>query len=303
MSILERVTKGIKQRPFFIGIHGLAGVGKTTFASNSPNPIFLVTEDGGADFIDTSRVEIKNFKEMLDALYELRDKKNHDFKTVVVDSIDHFEKMIHTIVASDHNKKSIEGIGFAKGYIFALEYWDQFLFNLRQLRNNGMNIILIAHSHVKRMDDPVVGESYDRYELKLHRKASDFITESMDALLFAKNEVVTSKDSATKKVTALGDGTRVLYTETRPAFDAKNRYGLPLEMPLSWDEFSVRALRSEAEKTKELTDKIWVLMEKIEDESFYNTVSETMDKFKNNVPRLEEILTKLQRKVGNGTTS
>jgi GTPase SAR1 family protein len=303
MSILERVTKGIKQRPFFIGIHGPAGVGKTTFASNSPNPIFLVTEDGGADFIDTSRVEIKNFKEMLDALYELRDKKNHDFKTVVVDSIDHFEKMIHTIVASDHNKKSIEGIGFAKGYIFALEYWDQFLFNLRQLRNNGMNIILIAHSHVKRMDDPVVGESYDRYELKLHRKASDFITESMDALLFAKNEVVTSKDSATKKVTALGDGTRVLYTETRPAFDAKNRYGLPLEMPLSWDEFSVRALRSEAEKTKELTDKIWVLMEKIEDESFYNTVSETMDKFKNNVPRLEEILTKLQRKVGNGTTS
>jgi len=303
MSILKRVTKGIKQRPFFIGIHGPAGVGKTTFASNSPNPIFLVTEDGGADFIDTSRVEIKNFKEMLDALYELRDKKNHDFKTVVVDSIDHFEKMIHTIVASDHNKKSIEGIGFAKGYIFALEYWDQFLFNLRQLRNNGMNIILIAHSHVKRMDDPVVGESYDRYELKLHRKASDFITESMDALLFAKNEVVTTKDTATKKVTALGDGTRVLYTETRPAFDAKNRYGLPLEMPLSWDDFSSRALRSETEKSQELLTKIWELMEKIDDEVFYNTVSETLDKFKNNVPKLEEILTKLQRKVENGTTS
>ena len=303
MSILQRVTKGIKQRPFFIGIHGPAGVGKTTFASNSPNPIFLVTEDGGADFIDTSRVEIKNFKEMLDALYELRDKKNHDFKTVVVDSIDHFEKMIHTIVASDHNKKSIEGIGFAKGYIFALEYWDQFLFNLRQLRNNGMNIILIAHSHVKRMDDPVVGESYDRYELKLHRKASDFITESMDALLFAKNEVVTTKDTATKKVTALGDGTRVLYTETRPAFDAKNRYGLPLEMPLSWDDFSSRALRSETEKSQELLTKIWELMEKIDDEVFYNTVSETLDKFKNNVPKLEEILTKLQRKVGNGATN
>jgi len=303
MGILDRVTTGVKQRPFFIGIHGPAGVGKTTFASNSPNPVFLVTEDGGADFIDTSRVEIKNFKEMLDALYELRDKTAHDFKTVVIDSIDHFEKMIHTMVAADHNKKSIEGIGFAKGYIFALEYWDQFLYNLRQLRNNGINIILIAHSHVKRMDDPVVGESYDRYELKLHRKASDFITESMDALLFAKNEVVTTKDTATKKVTALGDGTRVLYTETRPAFDAKNRYGLPLEMPLSWDDFSSRALRSETEKSQELLTKIWELMEKIDDEVFYNTVSETLDKFKNNVPKLEEILTKLQRKVGNGATN
>lgn len=295
MSLLKKVISGIQKRPFFIGIHGPAGVGKSTFASNAPNPLFLVTEFGGTDLLDVARLEIENWEDCLKALCELNNGE-HDYKTIVIDSIDHLESKIFKMVAEDHKKKSIEDIGYAKGYIFALEYWHRFLFEIKKLRQKGMNVILIAHSHMKKLHDPVVGEDYDRYELKLHRKASDLITESMDALLFAKNDVSISKDSQTKKITAMGDGNRVLFTEHRPAFDAKNRYGLPLELPLSWSEFAKLALRSEDEKADQLHKQIWALMEKIDDEQFYTTVEQTVDKFKNNVAKLEEILTKLKQR-------
>ncbi len=32
-------------------------------------------------------------------------------------------------------------------------------------------------------------------------------------------------------------GARVMHTEERPAFLAKNRYGLPETLPLEWSEF------------------------------------------------------------------
>lgn len=295
MNLLGKVTVGKVNRPFFIGIHGPAGVGKTTFASNAPNPLFLATEDG-TDQLNVNRLEIDIWADFLGALKELNTTK-HNFKTVVVDSIDHLESKIHKMVAVKHGKESIEEIGYAKGYIFALEYWKKMLIEIKKLRKNGVNVILIAHSHIKKMNDPVVGEDYDRYELKLHKKASDLMTESMDALLFAKNEVLISKDSATKKVTAMGDGNRILFTEHRPAFDAKNRYGLPLELPLSWGEFSKLALRSDDEKSKEINSEILNLLEKIDDAGFCDTVEKTVDKFKNNIPKLEEILTKLKARV------
>ena len=298
MSLLSKVETGIKQRPFFVGIHGPAGVGKTTWAANAPKPLFLATEDG-TDQLDVSRLEIGTWPDFRQALTALNSEK-HDYKTVIVDSGDHLESKIHAMVAHDQGKKSIEDIGYAKGYIFALEYWRQMLAQFKTLRKNGVNIIMINHSIIKKMADPVVGESYDRYELKLHRKAADLICESMDALLFAKNEVLISKDSATKRVSAMGDGTRVLYTEYRPAYEAKNRYGLPLELPLSWDEFSKLALRSDSEKAVEIHKKIDELMKNNVDEEFSETVEKTVNKFKNNVPKLEEILTKIKGRIENG---
>jgi len=297
MSILNKVTTGTQVRPFFIGLHGPPGAGKTTFFANAPKPLFLATEDG-TDQLDVARLEIGNWFDFIKALGELN-LDDHEYKTVVVDSADHLEKMIWEMVAKDHGRNSIEDIGFAKGYIYALDYWDKMLYEIKRLRKKGINVGIISHSIMRKMNDPIVGEQYDRFELKLHRKAADLITESMDALLFCRHEVLVSKDSQTKKVTAMGDGNRILYTEHRPAYDAKNRYGLPLELPLSWGEFSKNALRSDAVKTKELSDKIWKLMEQIKDEEFYKTVEGALDKFKNNVPKLEEILTKLIARISN----
>lgn len=297
--MLKNVVKGVRKRPFFIGIHGAAGVGKTTFASNAPKPLFLATEQG-TDQLDVARIDIETWFDFIKTLKDISETE-HEYKTVIIDSIDHLEIKIHKLVASDQGKKSIEDIGYAKGYIFALDYWYKMLDEIERIRKKGINVILIAHSIIKKMSDPVVGEAYDRYELKLHAKARDLITESMDALLFAKNEVLISKDSATKKVTALGDGKRILFTEYRPGYEAKNRYGLPSEMALSWDTFCQLALRSDQEKADGILKEISLLLESSSvDEDLYEKVNTTVDLFKTNVPKLEEILTKLKARIANG---
>ena len=159
MSILKRATKGVQQRPFLIGIHGGAGVGKTTFASNAPNPIFLATEDG-TDQMDVTRVKIKNFLEMKQVIRELYDDK--EFKTVVIDSVDHLETMIHDMVAHEHSVDSIGKIGYGKGYEYAMAKWNNLMQMLQQLREHGKNVILIAHSQMKKFNDPIENEQYDQ---------------------------------------------------------------------------------------------------------------------------------------------
>jgi len=293
MSILAGITRGVKKTPHFVAIYGPSGVGKTTFASNAPKPIFLATERG-TDQLDVARLRISNWLGMSQALAEL--KRNNEFQTIVIDSLDHLEPMIFEMVAKDHGKKSIEDIGYAKGYIFALEYWKQFLNHCQELREANKNVILIAHAQIKKFNDPIEGEGFDRYELKLHRKAGDLITETVDALVFAKLEVHITKD-ANKKVSVISDGNRVLHTSNAPAFDAKNRFGLPEQISLSWSEFDQLAMRDDSEKVKIIRQKIDDLILKFEDETFKKTVLETVTKFENNLVKLEEIMTKLQGKL------
>ncbi len=295
--MLKNVVKGFRKRPFFIGIHGHAGVGKTTFASNAPAPLFLATEQG-TDQLDVDRIDIRDWHSFIETLQDIATSE-HEYKTVVVDSIDHLESKIHKLVAHDHGKNSIEDIGYAKGYIFALDYWHKMLDQIIRIREKGINVILIGHSIVKKTNDPVVGDDYDRFELKLHAKARDLITESMDALLFAKNRVLTSKDSSTKKVTAMSDGKRLLFTEWNAGYEAKNRYGLPSEIPLSWAEFDKYASRTPAEKAAEIKKEInSILAESFSDDAeLIKNVNKAIEKANNNIPKLEEYLTTLKGRL------
>ena len=141
----------------------------------------------------------------------------------------------------DNNWSSIEEPGYGKGYIAALGLWRQYLDGLNALRDErGMTVIQIAHTDIKRFDSPE-HEPYDRYVIKLHARASALLQEHSDAVLFANYRISTVKSDVgfNKKVTrALGSGERVLYTAERPAFLAKNRYGLPDMLPLDWQAFA-----------------------------------------------------------------
>jgi len=131
----------------------------------------------------------------------------------------------------DH-KTGIEDYGYGKGYVYLAEEIGKFLKALDVLRmEQGMNIILVAHSHVKRMDCPD-SDGFDRYEMKLEKKTCPIIKEWVDDLFFInyKNEVY-EDDNGKKK--AMG-GKPVIYTSYRPQWDAKNRHDLPDELPLDF---------------------------------------------------------------------
>lgn len=214
-------------------LYGVPGIGKTTFGSKAPNPIFIDLE-GGSNEIDgiTALDTSKSFTSVLDALRSLA-KEDHDYKTVVIDSIDWLEPLIWQQVCEEDGVESIEKVmgGYGKGYTAALDLWAQFLQGLNYLRlNKGMTIILIAHARITRFENPET-DAYDRYDVKLNKKASEYVQEWSDAVLFAnymvsvaKEEKAFAKDGRKR---AIGSNKAVLYTNERPAAKAKNRYGLP----------------------------------------------------------------------------
>ncbi len=238
---LSSVKKGKEAKPFTVLLYGTEGIGKSTWAADAPNPIFVPTEDG-TDHIDVTRFpKCKSWKDLPECLDTLLD-EDHVFKTCVIDTVDAAERLTFAHVIStrktDRGEKaeSIEDFGFGKGYVMAAEAWTMLLSKLDRLRDKGMNVILLAHSHVKSFTNPE-GANFDRYELKMNAKISGLLKEWPYAVLFANYEIYATTAKGEKKAKGVGTGARIVKTEKRPAFDAKNRYGLPFEMPLSFGEF------------------------------------------------------------------
>ena len=221
-----KITSGIKARPQKVCIYGPEGVGKTRLASDLPSPIFIDAE-GGTDHIDVSRVEVHTMGEIREAVQFLKREK-HEFKTVVLDTIDWVEKRLIVEVCASYKVDSIEKIdgGYGKGYTILEEHMMQFLGELDALRKKGMHIVLLAHSQVKKHEDPELGTAYDRYILKLEKKTSGLIKEWVDALLFYRFKTVTAERSDGNTNRGIAKG-REIAANRAAAFDAKNRHNLP----------------------------------------------------------------------------
>jgi hypothetical protein len=202
----------------------------------------------------------ETWPEVHEALVQLGSEK-HDYRTVVIDTADWLEPLIHDFVCKEGSKASIEDFGYGKGYVSALDRWRDFLGELDGLRaKRGLNVIVLAHSQVKTFRNPA-GDDYDRYELKLHAKAAGLLKEWANAVLFTNYLTYAKKDDAKGKTLGIGDGSRVVYTEHRPAWDAKNRYGLPFKIPLDWSEFERAARVGEPASFEELSAEIAKLVE------------------------------------------
>jgi len=221
-------------------MHGVAGIGKTTFAAGAEKPVFILTEDG-LGTLDVPHFPLaRSFDAVMEALAALYSEP-HEFRTLVIDSVDWLEPLVWARACKNNGWASIEDAGYGKGYIAALDLWRQYLDGLNALRDEkGLTIVQIAHTDIKRFDSPE-HEPYDRYVIKLHARASALLQEHSDAVLFANYRISTVKSDIgfNKKVNrALGSGERVLYTAERPAFLAKNRYGLPDTLPMTWEAFT-----------------------------------------------------------------
>lgn len=236
MSILETVQVGTSQRPRRTMLYGTHGVGKSTWASMAPSPIFIQTEDG-LDDLDTAHFpKAESFTDVLDQIGALYG-EDHQYQTVVIDSLDWLERMIWDHVCAERSVKSIEDIGYAKGYHFALIHWRSVLDGLDALRDTrGMDIILLAHSTIRKFDNPET-EAYDRYEPALHKHASAIVQEWCQEVLFASYQVATKKEDQgfnKTRTRAIDAGERILRTRERPSHLAKRRLNLPDELPLDY---------------------------------------------------------------------
>ena len=241
MGMLDTIQSGRENKPPRLMIYGSEGVGKSTFAASAPNPIFIQTEDGLGELNCRKFPLTRSLSEALSQLTALRDEQ-HDFQTVVIDSADWLERLIFDEVCREFGVRNIEKAdgGYGKGYTHALTHWRKVINLLQELRDKrGMMVILVAHAKVERFEDPE-NAAYDRYTPRLHKHAASLIAEWVDAVLFANKRFRVTRDSNDRAIAApigADGGERFIRTVGSPACIAKNRYGLPGEIPLSWTAF------------------------------------------------------------------
>lgn len=236
--MIDSIISGRQQVARRVLLYGTHGIGKTTVAASLPEVVFIQTEDGMAG-VDADRFPVaKSLGDVLNSLRSLY-AEAHTYQTLVLDSADWLERMVWQEVAEDKGKDSIEDIPYGKGYTFALDHWRRVLRGLDALRETkGMSIVMLAHSSITRFESPDT-DAYDRYAPRLHKHASALVQEWADEVLFATYKVHTrtTGEGFNRRTKAIGEGERVLHTCERPSHVAKNRLGLPPELPFDTDTF------------------------------------------------------------------
>lgn len=223
-------------------VYGPPGVGKTSGAASTPKPLFLQVEDGTPAGVEFDAVKVKKFTDVMDIIGSLYSEK-HDYKTLVIDSLSALQPLIFDEVCVRGGKKSIEEFPFGKGYVEAERITgSELIAGTNALHDErGLNILFIAHSRIRRFDAPD-SASFDRFEPDLHQKISPVIEREMDAIFLIKDQAtIKSQDVGFNKerTYAEGSGRLFIYTESRPAFVAKNRYGLASKIPYEKSGFYV----------------------------------------------------------------
>ena len=231
-------TKG-DGTPNRVVLHGVEGVGKTSFGAQAPAPIFIMArgETGLEKLIDNRRVddtphfpETQSWSDLLSQLEFLKT-SDHDYKTVVIDTLNGCERLCHEHVCQQQYNGVWGKNGFTsyqQGYEVALSDWRSFLTSLDEInRSRKMSVLCLCHTKVAPFRNPE-GADYDRYEPDMHRKTWGLTHKWADIVGFLNFETFVDDSGGRSK--AAGGQSRMLYFEHHAAYDAKNRHGLPAEI-------------------------------------------------------------------------
>lgn len=230
---LESIRKAQERENFRLALYAPPGFGKTCAIASFKNVLVAQTEVGTPHGVTFDAFQPKCLTDVMDCIGTLYAEK-HDYKTFAIDTWSALDPMILAAVCAEHGKKSIEEFPYGRGYVEAQSKVRELLEGLNALYNDrGMNIVIAAHSRIRRFDDPS-NPSFDRYEMDIHPKISPLIEREMDAILLIKDQpTVKQQDIGFNKERTYveGSGRLFIYTESRPAFVAKNRWGLPAKIP------------------------------------------------------------------------
>lgn len=234
------ITSGRIHTAQKVVIYGVEGIGKTTFASRFPDPVFIDTE-GSTKFLDVKRFDAPTSWTMLlsQVDYIIQHKP---CKTLVLDTIDWAEKLCYDSVCAANHWASIETPGFGSGYRYAYEEMGKLMNKLTDVAETGINVVITAHCSLRKFEQPDELGGYDRYEMKLQNSqkcsTAGMVKEWADCVLFANYQTYSVKDGDGKNAKSKGQGgtKRMIRTSHHACWDAKNRYGLPPEIPFDYEE-------------------------------------------------------------------
>lgn len=230
------ITRGKQKQAQKVVLYGPEGIGKSTFAAQFPDPLFLDTE-GSTKALDVARLPRPTSWPMLGQELNFV-KESRPCRTLIIDTIDWAEQLCIEFICSKHGKQGIEDFGYGNGYVYAKEELGKLLNRLEELIERNIHVVLTAHAQIRKFEQPDEMGAYDRYELKLGKKTgsqtSPLVKEWADMVLFANYKTQSvAVDKKGQKHKAQG-GRRVMYTAHHPCWDAKNRHGLAEELPFEY---------------------------------------------------------------------
>lgn len=227
-------------------VYAPPGTGKTTLVASVPK-VLILDWDRGAD--QTSAHRITGPSTWTESLQLVRDISSDPsgYRALAIDTVDPLEEMCARHVCEAAKKPTIADFGFGAGYEALAAEWRQLLLALDACRGRGMTIVLLGHSTVRQVQDPQLGQ-YDSYLPQLQKKTWAITSRWCDVVAFANFDAARVEDERRAIVT----GERVLYTTRGSGFEAKNRYGLPAKMKLSWEalDAGIRAGQVSAEEMR-----------------------------------------------------
>jgi hypothetical protein len=252
-------------------LHAVEGWGKTSFGAKFPKPIFIQSrgETGLQTLIDANQLPATpHFPESHDwqnilGIVEALTNGDHDYKTLVIDTLNGVERLCHEYVCQRDFGGEWGDKGFAsyqKGPEVSLSEWRLLLLALDKLREvKKMTIVCLFHTKVQKFSNPE-GADFDRYQPDVDKRTWSFTGKWADVVLFGNFEsavtaVKENKKTGEQKGKGVGGQVRMIYTERHAAYDAKNRLGLPNEIPAgessdeTWANFKNAVM---AARTKEI---------------------------------------------------
>ncbi len=228
-----RIIKGKQASAKKVVLYGPEGIGKSSFSSKFPEPLFIDVE-GSTKELDIARFEqARSWEEVLEQVrYVIANPTC--CKTLVIDTADWAERLEMEYVCRKNKWNSIESPGYGRGYQICGEEFGRLLNELDKVIDAGIHVVITAHAKMRKFEQPDEMGAYDRWEMKLSKQVAPLLKEWCDMLLFCNYQTYVVQGASPMEKAKVQGGKRVMHASHHPCWDAKNRHGLPDVMDLDY---------------------------------------------------------------------
>lgn len=245
INMPESIAKKVvfeRKKPSRILIYGEGGVGKTTFASKFPKPIFIAT-DPGCEMISCLQYPIAEsflqFKMNLDEAV-----KQDCFSTIVIDSLTYLELLIDDYVCKKHKVTNLSEIGnYSAGYVEMRKTFSGVIETLEAAVRKGFIVVATAHTRTEYVPD-YDSEGIDKKMVEIQRIVPSIDKKCLtqcsgwfDSIIFARVANESFNGAFGVKKGSSRAATRTAHCTPCNAWLAKNRQGIEKPMLLDGEAF------------------------------------------------------------------
>lgn len=208
----EKTKPNLSIKDYIVCIFGAPGIGKTTFFNAIADRVLFISTDGGTKFIDSMRVQIRNWDDFLSVVDLLEKGGASQYDMVVVDHLGDWASFAEMYTCELLKIGALADAPYGKGWS---TYKKTLHYAIIKLKALGIGLGFIAHEVTKVIK--IEGVEVHRCMPSMTKQAWDHIIPLVDVVGHASMKPM--KDAATGKRIEV----RTLTTTPRRDLFAKDR--------------------------------------------------------------------------------